>query len=669
MDVVQRRDLHQWVTHDILPGMLDRLFSPLELGPVTIPNRVVSTSHQTTLVHDHLPTDDLIAYHRARAAGGAGLIVIEATAIHSTGLLTPHTVGGYLPEIVPAYRRLADAVHEHGTRLFCQLFHGGREIITSGPRPPAVSASSIPSARFMTEPRELSVAEIEEMLEGYRQAAAFARAGGLDGVEVCAGFGYLPTQFLSAHANARTDRYGGSFTNRLRFLREVLGAMREGIGPDGAVGCRLTDESGSYDGTDEADVIEAAGTVADEGLADYISVALGGSSTYRGSTWIVPPSPTRRNAIEAFARRFKPRVTVPLIAAGRVLDPAEADRMIGEGVCEAVGMTRAMIADPGLARKARAGEPVTACIGCNQGCIGHYHAGIPIACTVNPWTGFEARLPLPVPAARPETVVVVGAGPAGCAAAAAAAACGHRAIVLERAADPGGQMRFALGAPGHAEIADGLLDVLAGWLAAADVRFGVDAGADDVLALSPDRVVVATGAEPHRPALAGAGVDVVHAWDALAGAEVGGRVLVSDWGGDWTGLDVAEALAARGARVRLMTSAVAFGTAVHQYQRNLYLARLDEAGVELIHHLRPVSLRPEAVECANVFSHRPVSIEGVDTLVVSAGRTARNDLHDALLAAGVPVERAGDTLSPRSFEEAIREGTLAGMGIAEPAAA
>jgi 2,4-dienoyl-CoA reductase-like NADH-dependent reductase (Old Yellow Enzyme family)/thioredoxin reductase len=669
MDVVQRRDLHQWVTHDILPGMLDRLFSPLELGPVTIPNRVVSTSHQTTLVHDHLPTDDLIAYHRARAAGGAGLIVIEATAIHSTGLLTPHTVGGYLPEIVPAYRRLADAVHEHGTRLFCQLFHGGREIITSGPRPPAVSASSIPSARFMTEPRELSVAEIEEMLEGYRQAAAFARAGGLDGVEVCAGFGYLPTQFLSAHANARTDRYGGSFTNRLRFLREVLGAMREGIGPDGAVGCRLTDESGSYDGTDEADVIEAAGTVADEGLADYISVALGGSSTYRGSTWIVPPSPTRRNAIEAFARRFKPRVTVPLIAAGRVLDPAEADRMIGEGVCEAVGMTRAMIADPGLARKARAGEPVTACIGCNQGCIGHYHAGIPIACTVNPWTGFEARLPLPVPAARPETVVVVGAGPAGCAAAAAAAACGHRAIVLERAADPGGQMRFALGAPGHAEIAGGLLDVLAGWLAAADVRFGVDAGADDVLALSPDRVVVATGAEPHRPALAGAGVDVVHAWDALAGAEVGGRVLVSDWGGDWTGLDVAEALAARGARVRLMTSAVAFGTAVHQYQRNLYLARLDEAGVELIHHLRPVSLRPEAVECANVFSHRPVSIEGVDTLVVSAGRTARNDLHDALLAAGVPVERAGDTLSPRSFEEAIREGTLAGMGIAEPAAA
>ena len=127
--------------------------------------------------------------------------MIEATAVHSTGLLTAHTLGGYLPQIVPVYRRLADAVHEHGTRIVCQLFHGGREMITSGPRPPAVAASSIPSARFLTEPRALSLAEIDEMVAGYRQAAVHAREGGLDGVEVCAGFGYLPTQFLSAHAN------------------------------------------------------------------------------------------------------------------------------------------------------------------------------------------------------------------------------------------------------------------------------------------------------------------------------------------------------------------------------------------------------------------------------------------------------------------------------------
>ena len=443
--------------------------------------------------------------------------------------------------------------------------------------------------------------------------------------------------------------------------------MREGIGADGAVGCRLTDESGSFDGTDTEDVIEAAGVLADDGLADYISVALGGSSTYRGSTWIVPPPPARRNAVADFARLFKPRVAVPVIATGRILDPADADRLIGEGVCDAVGMTRAMIAEPGLAKKTRAGEPVTVCIGCNQGCIGHYHAGVPIACTVNPWTGYEATLPRPRRAGAAQRVVVIGAGPAGCAAAAAAAASGHEVTVLERGAAHGGQMRFALGAPGHAEIAAGLIDVLGTWLAAADVRYGVNAGVADVRTLAPDRVVLASGADPYLPALAGDGVAIVHAWDVLAGADAGGSVLVSDWGGDWTGFDVAEALAARGGRVRLMTSAVAFGQGVHQYQRNLYLARLDEAGVELLHHLRPVGVRPGAVECVNVFSHRPMLIDGVDTLVVSAGRTARNHLHDELLAAGVSVERAGDVQSPRSFEEAIREGTLAGMGIAEPA--
>src|SRR5436190_14173813 len=297
--------------------MLDRLFSPLRLGPVEIPNRIVSTSHQTSLVHDHLPTDDLIAYHRARAAGGAGLIVVEATAVHPTGLLTAHTVGGYLPEIVPGWLRMSEAVKEHGTRLMCQLFHGGREMIASGTRPPAVAPSSIPSARFRTEPRALTKAEIAEMLDGYRRAAAYAAEGGLDGVEVCAGFGYLPTQFLSRHANSRRDQYGGSFENRFRFLREVLQAMRDGFGRSGAVGCRLTDESSFDVRTDREDVLRAAAAVGDDGLADYVSVTLGSSPTYRGSTWIVPPAPAARNASGEFARAVKARTPLPVIATGR----------------------------------------------------------------------------------------------------------------------------------------------------------------------------------------------------------------------------------------------------------------------------------------------------------------------------------------------------------------
>ncbi len=637
--------------------MLDTLFSPLELGPVTIPNRIVSTSHQTSLVHDHLPTDDLIAYHEARARGGAGLICVEATAIHHTGLLTAHTIGGYLPQIVPVYQRLAEAVHEHGTRLMVQLFHGGREVIAAPPRPAAVAPSAIPSGRFKTEPRALTRREIREMIDGYRLAASHCAEGGVDGVEVCAGFGYLPTQFLSPHANYRSDEYGGSFENRLRFLREVCEAMREGIG-GGAVGCRLTDESGSWDGNGEEELARAAGELSQAGLIDYLSVAIGGSSTYRGSSWIVPPSPIEHNAVARFARRMKAAVEVPVIATGRILHPAEADMLIARGDCDACGMTRALITDPAMPHKARRGETFTVCIGCNQGCIGHYHAGIPIACTINPWTGHEAHMPRPSRAEHPGTVVVVGAGPAGAAAAGSARAQGHRVVVFERGDAPGGQMRLVLDAPGHREIARGLVDTITRWLDGCDLRLGLEADHEAVVGESPDRVIVAAGGVPFDAA---AGGDL-HAWQVLSGATTGQRVVVADWGGDWTGLAVAEQLAALGRQVRLVTSAIAFGEMVHQYQRNMYLGRLDAAGVELVHHLRLESASQGRAHFRNVFSDRELVMDGFDTLVVNDGRSASGGgLFESLQDAGVDVVRVGDALGPRSFEEAIREGTDAGL--------
>ena len=501
--------------------MLDTLFSPLAIGPVTIRNRIVSTSHQTSLVHDHLPTDDMIAYHEARARGGAGLLCVEATAIHHTGLLTAHTLGGYLPEIVPAYRRLSEAVHAHGATLFVQLFHGGREVISSPPRPAAVAPSSIPSARFRTEPRALTRREIAEMIDGYRAAAAYAAQGGIDGVEVCAGFDYLPTQFLSPHMNHRTDEYGGSFENRVRFLREVCTAMREGIGAGGAVGCRLTDESGSWDGNGEDEIARRRPSWHDDGLIDYLSIALGASSTYRGSSYIVPPVPVEHNAVAGFARRMKAGVSVPVVATGRIVDPADADAMIARGDCDACGMTRALITDPSMPRRAAAGKPFTTCIGCNQGCIGHYHAGIPIACTINPWTGHEAPAAAPAAECAPGTVVIVGAGPAGAAAAAVALAQGHRVVVFDRAGGAGGQMRLALATPGHDEVARGMVRTAEGWLAGADLRLATEAGADDGAGGAPDRVIVAAGAAPYDPGLDGA----LQAWDVLGGAETGRRVV------------------------------------------------------------------------------------------------------------------------------------------------
>jgi 2,4-dienoyl-CoA reductase-like NADH-dependent reductase (Old Yellow Enzyme family) len=395
---------------------LDHLLAPLEIGPVTLPCRIVSTSHQTTLVEDHLPTEDFVAYQGARAAGGAGLIVMEAVAVAPSGLLTAHTLAGYFDSTVDGYRRVAAAVQPHGTKLFVQLFHGGREVISSAPRTEVVSASARPSQRFQTEPRALRTDEVEALVASYGRCAALAAEAGLDGIEVTGAHGYLLEQFFDPELNDRDDRYG----DPAAFVTEVLGAGRAAA-PDLALGIRLSADS------------VAARAIAPRlaGMVDYVHLAIGNSATFVRSTGIAPPPPTPRNAVAELTAPF--RLGVPVLATTRIVDPVEADALIGRGAADAVGMTRALITDPELPRKVRAGrvESVVRCIGCNA-CIAHYHAETPIRCAQNPRAGRELTLPAPAAEGKPRRVVVVGAGPAGLAAAAEAGAAGDEAIVLER---------------------------------------------------------------------------------------------------------------------------------------------------------------------------------------------------------------------------------------------
>jgi 2,4-dienoyl-CoA reductase-like NADH-dependent reductase (Old Yellow Enzyme family)/thioredoxin reductase len=613
---------------------LGALFTPLALGPVELQNRIVSTAHQTTLVHDHLPTDDFVAYHEARARGGVGLIVLEATAVDPSGLLTPHTLGGYLPELVDGYRRVAQAVQPHGTRLFVQLFHGGREQIASAPRAPAVAPSAVPSVRFRVEPRALAAAEIEELVAGYARAAEIAAEGGLDGVEISAAHRYLIEQFFDPAVNVRTDEWrdGG------RLLREVLAAVR-GASPGLCVGVRVSADSPA------APAIARA--AAD---ADYLSLALGHSSTYLGSVGIVPPPPVPENAAVELAQRFD--VGLPRIVTSRIVDAAAADRIVAERLADAVGMTRALIADPELPAKARVGRPIVRCIGCNA-CIAHYHAGTPIACAVNPRTGRERTLAAPV-ASRRRRLVVVGGGPAGIAAAVEAGLAGHEVVLIERQPRLGGQIALAGAAPGNAELARSFLENARRQLDEARVEVRLDT--DSLHGLEPDAVILATGARPyHDPQLELSGVEVVHAWDVLSGHVPSGRVIVADWGGDPGALDAAELIATAGGEVVLAVASVAIGEGVHQYRRNLYLQRLYRAGVAVAHHLELVRAAERTATFRNVFAPELEMTFAADALVLALGRVPE----EMPAVDGVPVERAGDCLSPRSLEEAVLEGTLA----------
>jgi NADPH-dependent 2,4-dienoyl-CoA reductase/sulfur reductase-like enzyme len=375
---------------------------------------------------------------------------------------------------------------------------------------------------------------------------------------------------------------------------------------------------------------------------------------------IVPPPPFPESAIGDYGGF---RVGPPLVGTSRIVDPVAADRLVAGGAFEAVGMTRALITDPDLPRKAADGaiDDVLRCIGCNA-CIAHYHAGTQIACTQNPRTGRERTLPRPEHAAERRRIVVVGAGPGGLAAAAEAGAAGHEVVVLERANRIGGQLALAGAAPMHEEVALALARNYEHLLAAGGVelRLGTEADADTVAGLGPDLVVVATGARPYVPDVPLGGVATVQAWDVLAGPlPTGRRVVVADWGGDASGLASAELLARAGNDVMLAVGSATLGETLHQYQRSLYAQRLYRARVEILHHLELVAAEPGAVRFCNLFAPDLETALPADLLVLALGRVPERVLAEELAARGLPVKEVGDCLGPRSAEEAILEGTLA----------
>jgi 2,4-dienoyl-CoA reductase-like NADH-dependent reductase (Old Yellow Enzyme family)/thioredoxin reductase len=621
------------------------LLSPLTLGPAELQNRIVSTAHQTTLIRDHLPTDDFVAYHGARAAGGAGLIVLEAAAVHPSGLLTDKTLGVFDEVAVPGLARVADAVHAHGTSLFVQLFHGGREQIMAPPRQPAVAPSAVPTPRFHVEPRALEAHEIEAIIAGYGKGAAIAAAAGLDGVEISAAHNYLIAEFFSPETNHRSDEWADG----AHFLQAVLGSVRDAA-PQLALGVRV-----SADAAVTGAIVEQL-----TGRADYVSLALGDASTLTGAVGIVPPPPVPHNAIADFADPHRP--ALPRILTSRIVEPAEADGLIASGRGDAVGMTRALIVDPDLPLKLRSGREheLLRCIGCNV-CIAHYHAGTPIACAQNPRTGRERQLGPPQPTGGRARVVVIGAGPAGLAATREAALRGHEVVVFERENEIGGQVRLMRDAPGQAEIAETLVRNYEETLRSPQVelRLGTAPDVGRVRGLAPDLVVVATGAAQYRAPIPSEGIEPLQGWDVLRGARPRGRVIVADWGGDPAGLDCAELLAGAGCEVTLTVAATAIGESLHSYRRALYLARLYRAGVRIRHHLRLVEVTPKGGVFANLFADDVRKLIAADHVVLAQGRVPAASPSAELRELGLDVRGAGDCASPRSLEEAILEGTMA----------
>jgi len=647
---------------------LPLLFSPLQVGPITIRNRLLSTAHQTNLVEDHVPMPEMAAYHEARVQGGAGLVIIEACAVHRSGLLTIHTIDASSEKVVPGFAAVAEAVHRHGGKVFAQLFHGGREVVSSAYRHPAYAPSAIPNERFHIMPRPMSQEEIADVLRSYGQAASYALAGGLDGVELCASHGYLPAQFWSPHTNRRTDTYGGSFANRMRFAVEAIGAMRAATEGKLAVGMRLSGDEMDPDGMDQQAMMAVVDYLLSHSTLDYLNVIGGTSATYRASTFIVPPVPLARTNFAYLAAAIKERSNIPIFTASRVIDPREAEGLLRQGVADAIAMTRALIADPDMPNKAATGRftEIRYCIGCNQGCIGHYHKDQQIGCLVNPGAGRELALRRVAPPSRSLRVLVVGGGPAGLQAAITAAERGHKVTLIERETMLGGQLRLALNAPAQQELARTTLDNFERDLARSGValRLGVSATAESITAMQMDAVILAVGSTPYLPELPGiTNPHVCTTSEALAGAKTGKRVLIADWNGDWPGVDVADMLADEGKLVQIASSTLYIGEALHQYLRNVFLERLYRKGVVMTPHHRLVEVLPQGAILRNIFTNDLVHVEDIDTVVLALGRVAALDLYNGLRNSDLVLHQIGDCLAPRTMEEATLEGMQVALAL------
>ncbi|QYX56544.1 FAD-dependent oxidoreductase [Roseovarius sp. SCSIO 43702] len=648
---------------------LGHLFSPLTIRGQTIRNRIFSTGHMTVMLENGQPTARMAAYHAARAEGGAGLIILEAARAHPSGDSGRAAIGAHDDACIAGYAMLARAVQPHGARLYGQLTHPGREmgLAADGTLPVAHAPSVVPNERFHVMPREMPVAMIREIVAGFGAAAGRMARAGLDGIEVVASHGYLLSQFLNPRINRRTDAYGGSDDNRLRFVREVLEAVRAGAGDGLVVGLRLSGEDRDHDGLEQVEMADIAVTLAGDGVLDYLNVAAGTSAGLAGSTHIVPPMACEVGYTAPLAAAIRARVDLPVFVAGRINQPQDAEGILATGQADMCGMTRALISDPDMPAKAQEGrfDDIRACVACNQACIGHMLNGYPISCIQRPETGRELEFGRMEPAERPRRVLVAGGGPAGMKAAVTAARRGHEVTLCEASGRLGGQVHLAQALPGRAEFG-GVTTNLAREVERAGVAVRLKAPVTRAMveAEAPEVVIAATGARPHAPAIEG--VDEAHvldAWQVLDGANTGARVVIADWRADWVGLGLAEMLARKGCHVRLAVNAPMAGQAIPQYVRDKWLGDLHRLGVEIAPYLRLFGADGESAWFQHVLSGEPVEMEATDTLVTALGHAPDTALARALDGWAGELHEIGDCLSPRTVEEAVLEGLRAGAAV------
>lgn len=641
------------------------VFEPMMLGTCEVPNRLFIPALTTNMGDHNLPSSQLVEYYEARARGGIGTIFMEGIRPSRSALARPPQLAGFLDDCQDAYRMCADAVHRHGARLFTQVVHVGRQGDGNCSRTPAWGASPVPWSGTGAVPHEMTHAEIRSVIDDQIKVVRMLRDAGIDGVELHVGHGHLLQQFLSPASNFRTDIYGGSEENRMRFTLELIGAVREEMGPDYPIGFRYSLHEYIDGGLTPEISIPILLKFVERLKVDFVHLS---QSAYHGSLSVATLAPDmsfpdeyfRDLTVKATAALRERGFGIPVLTVARFREVAQAEEMIAGGHADMVGMGRALLADPDIVLKSREGreDEVVPCTSCNQGCLGRNWTALPITCMANPTVGKEQEWPAPAsrPAQRRKSVLVVGGGPAGLEAAHVAAERGHKVSLWEASGRLGGQLgtaaRFARRGD-HKRLVDSLIARCE--RQGVDIRLDRRATANSISDFDADEIVFATGSKVRAKPLAGVGVLTVDQFAEDLEA-VGQRVAVFDTTGGYTMMAVAEQLMASGREMALITPGGAPGWGIVPYSLYGLMHRFREHAVRMHPMRKLVSFDAGELRIADAISGTVEAAGTFDHLIVVDNNVARDEHRAWFGEAAMSHHSIGDCLAPRSAIEAVFEG-------------
>ncbi|MFH1090934.1 MAG: FAD-dependent oxidoreductase [Pseudomonadota bacterium] len=642
---------------------LQHLFSPLNIKGMELKNRAVMPPMGTNLANaDATAGEAFLAYLKRQAGSGAGLIIVEVTAVHPLGIGLASQLGAYDDRFIPSLRKIAQTIHEAGGKASIQLHHAGRESFYHLTKGQAVGPSAVKSLVYGLAPREMTKEEIKEVITSFGRAAARVKEAEFDAVEVHGAHGYLLMQFLSAISNQRTDEYGGrTVAERARFVLEVLAEVRRNVGENFPISLRVSAEEFIKNGYQVDDLVPVLPDMVTAG-ADIIHASLGTHGSPGGVSSAPPEYEPGFNVWRA--KRIKESVNAVVIAVGRFSDPALADEVIARGEADLVAFGRQQLADPDYLIKAQEGRSrdIRRCLACNQGCIDRLllENGT-VRCSINPETGQELIYPQG-PAPQRRRVWIIGAGPAGLTAAYEAKRLGHEVRLFEKEDKAGGGIFFAGQAPFKTVYAEWI-----SWLIGQVESLGVKietgtAVTEEMLEEArPEAVILATGAEKVIPPLPG--IDrplVTDAWRVLAG-EAAPRKNVVVVGGGLIGMEMADFMLARGSRVTLVeqlshspvTKFTAHGYMLHK--------RLRDGGCRMMFNTKVESIGEDSVTVTG--NGQTETLTPVEQVVLAVGMKPRDDLKKALAEKGLRHFIVGDASQVRRIIEATEEGARAAWEI------